>query len=104
MMKKHKIGDQSPKIGNHRKSGITEIKKGLFSGFLGSSIVVGVEPKQKITNYSGQYSLSPPTRFSRSVVKDGDNGNRARMVVGAFGFSPFSLYSTALPVCINNKG
>ena len=40
------------KIRNHRKSGITEIKKGLFSEFLGSSIVVGVELKQKITNYS----------------------------------------------------
>ena len=37
-----------------RKSGITEIKKGLFSGFLGSSHVVGAEPepKQKMTNYS----------------------------------------------------
>ena len=37
---------------NHRKSGITEIKKGLFSEFLRSSHVVGVEPKQKMTNYS----------------------------------------------------
>ena len=35
---------------NHRKSGITEIKKGLFC-FLGNSHV-GVKPKQKMTNCS----------------------------------------------------
>ena len=36
-------------------------------------------------------------------MKDYDNANRVQTVVGDFGFSPLSLYSTVLLVCINNN-